>query len=198
MAKLVTRLGLVVLLCAIAQAQATFTRDFSADSVSHSAGRETDGRFYVSKGRIRMETLRNGVVKGVMIMDPRSKTLWEIMPERNVAMNMSRMYASMLSSKDLMQKPVDAKNPCATLTGYTCHKLGAETVNGRQTEKWELTEPNGKATYLWVDPTIPLAIKTQTDQYTGEFRNIKEGPQPESLFTVPPDYRKVGGPGQGR
>jgi hypothetical protein len=27
-----------------------------------------------------------------------------------------------------------------------------------------------------------------------EFRNIKEGPQPESLFQVPADYQKVSTP----
>ena len=43
-----------------------------------------------------------------------------------------------------MMRPADVKafdpaNPCAGEEGVTCKKVGEETVNGRDCEKWEFT-----------------------------------------------------------
>lgn len=179
-----------------AQVPAKFP-DMSADMVSSSGGMNSQGKFYTSKGRIRLESSRGTI----MIMNPAEGTGWLLNTRRKTAMDMSatmKMTQEKLAASSGMNPEdvlLDPNNPCAALKGSTCKKLGSETVNGRQTTKWEIHETDGQTINVWVDPKLWLAVKTQTPNYTGEFRNIQEGPQPESLFEVPADYRKVAGPG---
>jgi len=86
--------------------------------------------------------------------------------------------------------------------------LGKETVNGRGTEKWELTakgaEGNSMVSYQWYDPEINMNIREEVPGgYTRDIRNIKVGPQPKELFAVPDGYNEINlpqgeGPGQYR
>jgi Domain of unknown function (DUF4412) len=87
--------------------------------------------------------------------------------------------------------------------------VGRETLNGRTTEKWEMTvtRPGGQKYVVdqWFDPELKMNIREERpDGFVSEFRNIKIGKQPADLFTVPADYKEVsipqgGGsePGQG-
>jgi hypothetical protein len=183
-----------VLGAAVAQAPAHFP-DMSADMVSSGGGMESQGKFYISKGRIRLESSR----ATIMIMDPASGTGWALNSQRKTAMDMSAsMKAAQQSGSKMLGQMgpkeilVDPNNPCARLEGSSCKKLANESVNGRETTKWEVRDTAGKPTYVWIDPKLGLAVKTQNENYTGEFRNIKEGPQPDSLFEVPGDYKRVG------
>lgn len=75
-------------------------------------------------------------------------------------------------------------------------QVGRETVNGRDTEKWEMTitDSEGKSSkgYQWYDPVLKMNVREeQPGGYLRELRNIQTGVQPPSLFTVPPDYSEV-------
>jgi hypothetical protein len=66
-------------------------------------------------------------------------------------------------------------------------------VNGRPAHKWAVTTVDDGKTesgYAWIDDRLHVVSKSQDDEGTMELRNIVEGPQPESLFQVPPDLRK--------
>ena len=90
---------------------------------------------------------------------------------------------------------VDPMNPCSAFKATTCQKVGSETIDGHNTEKWEMKSQDGKLAYVWVDPKLPLGVKYQSpDGSVDQFRNIRVGPQPDSLFTVPPDYHKLQSP----
>jgi hypothetical protein len=185
---------LVMCVATAAHAQTQFMRDFSADLVSQVNGQETTARFYASKSRTRSEFLRDGVVRSVMIMDLHNHSGWQLRPQAKVATDMSAFLKSPQNStnKDVLTgAPPDPSNPCAALRESTCRKLGSEDVNGRQTQKWEIKDKGGKVMTLWIDPSLPLAVKTQWNGGSAEYRNIKESPQPDNLFQVPPDYRKI-------
>jgi hypothetical protein len=188
------------ILCAAGGAQTFEFPDFSADVVTHFSGgrgNEADGkgRFFTSKGRVRTETYRGDTLSGVMITDMRNQTALRLMPQRKVAMDLSATFkAAQQSMNAMVQKPVDPANPCAALPGMTCTKLGSEAVDGRTTQKWELKDKNGKPLYLWTDPALHFALKVQGQGYSSEFHNVKVGPQPDNLFQVPPDYRKMTAP----
>jgi len=177
------------------RAQTRFTKDFSADLVSEAGGHQTTSRFYASKNRTRSEILRKGTVIGVMLIDYGSHTGWNLRPQAKIATDMSAVMKSGLASmnKDVLTgAPPDPNNPCAALRSYTCRKLGSEDVNGRHTQKWEMKDTsNGQVMTVWIDPSLPLAVRTQWNGGGAEYRNIKEGPQPDSLFQVPSDYKKV-------
>jgi hypothetical protein len=196
MAKSMVALVATLVMCTAtaADAQTQFMRDFSADMVSQVNGQQTTARFYASKSRTRSEILRDGVVRSVMIMDLQNHTGWQLRPQAKVATDMSAFLRSAQNSlnKDVLSGgPPDPSNPCAALRESTCRKLGSEDVNSRQTQKWEIKDKDGKVTTMWIDSSLPLAVKTQWDGGSGEYRNIKDGPQPDSLFQVPPDYKKI-------
>lgn len=83
---------------------------------------------------------------------------------------------------------------------------GKETVNGRSTEKWEMTakgaDGNSMVTYQWYDPEINMNIREEAaGGYTRDIKNIRIGPQPKELFRVPADYTEINmpqGDGQGQ
>lgn len=194
-------LGIVAValaLAGVAAAQVEYKRDFSADLVSRVGEHETQSRFYASKSRVRMEVLRQNAVTGVTIMDFKNRTFWQLIPERKLAMDMSAMVKAMQANANvsfLSGNAPDPSDPCASLKNYSCEKLGSEDANGRHTQKWIMKDSSGKSMTVWIDPSLPLAVKTEWQGGSGEYRNIKESPQAESLFQVPSDYKKSGGMG---
>lgn len=77
--------------------------------------------------------------------------------------------------------------------------IGKETVNGRNTEKWELTakgaDGNSMVSYQWYDPEINMNIREEgAGGYTRDIKNIKVGPQPKELFGIPAGYKEINMP----
>ena len=77
--------------------------------------------------------------------------------------------------------------------------VGSETLNGRNTEKWEvkLTRPGGQSSvaYQWFDPELNMNIREeQPGGFVSELRNIRIGKQPADLFTVPSGYKMMSMP----
>ena len=200
------RLTVAVVACVVVgtlhhvRAQTFEFPDFSAEVMTRAGGGgrsaaagESTGRFYTSKGRVRTETYRNGVVVNAMIIDARNRTAWQLSPERKMAVDMSANFAAAQQQANAMvQTPLDPKNPCAALPGATCQKVGSDTVAGRSTEKWEITEKDGMRMVMWIDPALHFALKVQAAQFEAEFRNVKLAPQPDTLFQVPADYQRLG------
>ena len=74
--------------------------------------------------------------------------------------------------------------------------LGKETINGRSTEKWEMTakgpDGNSMVSHQWYDPEIKMNIREEgAGGYTRDIRNIRVGPQPKELFSVPAGYNEI-------
>lgn len=71
--------------------------------------------------------------------------------------------------------------------------VGKEVVNGRNTEKWELTShsANGQSqtSLQWYDPKLNMNVREeQPGGFTRNLTNIRVGKQPDSLFSVPAGY----------
>lgn len=78
-------------------------------------------------------------------------------------------------------------------------EVGKEVLNGRQTEKWQMTlaQPGGESmeSFQWYDPELKIAIREELPGGAfRELRNIQIGNQPASLFQIPPDYKKISAP----
>lgn len=75
---------------------------------------------------------------------------------------------------------------------------GAEPLNGRSVEKWEMTLYQGDQapshSFQWYDPELKI---TTREEYPGgfvrEFRNIRVAEQPEALFELPAGYQRMQG-----
>ncbi len=73
--------------------------------------------------------------------------------------------------------------------------VGTETVGGRKTEQWEMTQtlPNQPpaTSRQWYDPELKLTVREKfPGGYISELKNIQVGSQPDALFAVPAGYTK--------
>jgi len=71
--------------------------------------------------------------------------------------------------------------------------LGIESINGRNTEKWEMTSrfPNGESqkSTQWYDPQLNINVREQQPGgFTRNLININLGKQPDNVFLVPPGF----------
>ena len=191
-------IGLLFAGAVIAMAQtAPAARQFSADmkmTVPRGPGSGA-GKIYVSGGKMRME-MNSGGQQMVMIFDGPANTGWMLMPEQ-------KMYMEMRQQPDMAQlaRQAPSDNPCDGLANATCRKIGEETVNGRNTVKWEITMNQGRKSTItqWFDPSLGFVVKQQTSEgMTFDLTNIKPGAQAANLFTLPSDYQKLSVPGMPR
>jgi hypothetical protein len=77
--------------------------------------------------------------------------------------------------------------------------LGKETVNGRQTEKWEMTASNPQGQTMrslqWYDPQLKISIREEMPGgYLRELKNISVGSQAKDLFEIPAGYTLIKNP----
>jgi hypothetical protein len=188
--------------------QPLFPVDFSADQFVYEPAHPEQvlniGKVYVGKGRMRQEMRPPRGPQVVYLIDPTGGHFWELMPENKTVVDMGEMFRKMGGMMGASQqsmatlKPTDPSHPCADSKNVTCQKVGAETINGRSTQKWEFTSAvfgKQSKSYQWIDPQLYIAVKHADDHSVRELRNIQEGPQPDSLFEIPADYRKVTSPG---
>ncbi len=157
--------------------------EFSADSIiTQKNGEKMTGKVYFKPDRFRMDMKVHEDMVVITRVD--KKVAWNIMPKEKMYMEMPF---------DLKNKPkVDEK-----FEGEIERKqVGAETIDGHPTKKYLITYKIGNKTdqvYQWMATDINFPVKTAAidGSWSQEFRNIKMGPQPNSLFEVPAGYQKM-------
>ena len=88
--------------------------------------------------------------------------------------------------------------PDGTITQWRLYSL--DRIEGRYVEKWQVTtERRGEApvmTFRWIDPELEIPVREELPGgFVRELRQIRVGPQPDHLFTVPLGYRQFAGRG---
>lgn len=185
--------------------------EFSADVVTINLKDNTErtvGKIYIGNFRQRKEMMvpdkRMSDEFGqtlIQIVNPQRQAMWRVFPEKH-------KYWEWTGKIPMEQPPMpgDSRHPCAQGKdkGIVCSKLGSDTLNNRQVDKWELSfsrEGKTMRSLVWIDPKLGMAIREESPGLgVMELRNIKEEPQPDSLFEVPKDYQKLDPPsmpGQG-
>jgi outer membrane lipoprotein-sorting protein len=161
--------------------------EFSADTISTYKGEhETQGKMYFKPDKYRMDMKAHGDM--IMITRVDKKVIWNIMPAQKMYMEMPF---------DLRNKPkVEEK-----FEGEIDRKLvGNETIDGHPAKKYLITYKSGNEkhqVYQWFATDINFPVKTSAidGSWSQEFKNIKIGSQPDSLFEVPAGYKKIQMPG---
>ena len=175
--------SLVLLLFPVAMA----AQEFSAETLAFDpAGKPLSGMLYVGHGKVRVDSPEGTIV----LMDLGAKTARVYDPRYKVYLERpDRMTSLMLAANDPCQKESDRKSAMDA----TCRVVGQETVNGRTTNKTEVTMTSGGQTqtlHLWFDPKLHILVRyAMNGKIMSELRNIQEGPQPASLFEPPAGYR---------
>ena len=186
----------------LANAQSALPQ-FSADVANP---RGTLDKLYVGPGKVRVESSQ-GQQSFIFIVDLKTQIALALDPSQKTfrEANMPGMAALFR-----LLQPIDPGNPCPQLLQISrgaspgtklldCKSIGGEPVNGRTAVKWvgttQALPAPARTGYFWIDPALHFIVRAQDADGSGlfELRNIKEGPQPASLFEIPPGYRKIGG-----
>ena len=176
-------------------------QEFSAEQVgTDSAGHTFKSKVYMGQGKVRIEPLEapqpgsGAPDKPIILLDLNAGTSVVLDTIRMTYIEQPPAVArtSIASFRTNDNTPC-AKNPNSKGTS-TCKKVGSEIINGRNAEKWELSATMADQTitiHVWLDAKWYFVVKQESAGITGELENIKEGPQPASLFEIPPDYHKM-------
>jgi hypothetical protein len=169
--------------------------EFSADMFD-SQRPDSPGKIYFGKDKIRFESgkkdARGG---GVFIMNLATQMSTAIMDQQHMYMELPAQIAAQRNPYHFFRTG-DVDSACADWLaqswnqGGTCHKVGNDTVNGRNTVKFEGTNSRGESGTMWLDPKLRFPVKWEGKGSTWELRNIQEGSQPSSLFEIPAVYKK--------
>jgi outer membrane lipoprotein-sorting protein len=175
----------VILLFFLLLAGTAAAVDFSADMVMTTKDMKSTGTIYFEPNKFRMDMHSPQKMSTITRLD--KKVMWSIMPEQ-------RMY---------MQMPLNLKNSPAVeekMNGEIDRKLvGSENVNGHPTKKYLVTYRSGdrkEQVYQWVATDINFPVRTAAvdGSWSQDYKNIKIGSQPGSLFEVPAGYKKFAMP----
>lgn len=157
---------------------------FSGLRVITAGGRVMEGPYYYAPQKHRSEmTLEGQTVTGIVRED--RQLLWTLMPQQNMYIEVS------FDSRD-------ARSGSAFEGAQVVEsrEVGTETVNGQRTTKYEVTvrDPSGTTASgtIWAtSDRIPVKMDMLVDggeRVVVELKDIKIGPQPDSLFEVPAGY----------
>jgi hypothetical protein len=182
--RLVVLLSLIFLFSGVA-----FAAEFSADTIMTGKGHTNTGKAFFSKDRYRidMESPQQGSGRAFgarsIITRIDKKVIWTIMPDRK--MYMEKAY------DDMKDRPIVEK-----MAGEVERKqVGSETIDGHPTIKYLVTRKLGSGqhqVYSWwaTDMNFPIKTAAVDGSWSQEYKNIKFGEQPDSLFEVPAGYTK--------
>ncbi len=173
-----------------------FSADLSMKSVERGE-KDMTGKMYNGNMKTRMDMNSSGH-EMEYITDLTAKKVYIIMPEQHMYMEHDiNQPAGGPGGRSPKVEPFDPKHPCDQ-DHYTCNKVGTEMMNGRMCDKWEfkpIDKGNEKDSHTsWVDTKLGFPIRTvYGNGFEFNLTNIKEGPQPDSLFVIPEGLQKMGG-----
>ena len=171
-------IGAIVLLL-VSSAQAV---EFTATWVAKADGEENSGKMYMKDGKER-----NEFPGGIIIRRPDKNVIWLLSPQ-------SKSYTEM--SMDSPKSDVQIMPHTAEHIKDQMKKIGTETVNGYECDKYETTMgPEGKSQkqYIWVAPKlgVPIKMVSEDGSFSLEYKDIKPEKLEDSLFELPKGYRKM-------
>jgi hypothetical protein len=175
-------------------------QQFSADLVTtNTQGQPIGeaGNLYVGDGVVRIEAPE--FRRGRFLVNVNIGTALFVIPAQRVFMD-----AKQSSRLTQILVPVDPNDPCRTWTRmaqiagvadqvgqWRCERLGTEAAGGGPTIKYLATSPDGEKDSAWIDGSLRFPVKFKFADGSGiALSDIRRGPQPTALFSVPAGYRK--------
>lgn len=192
LAKTILRLTGPVVLCL--GSYSAFSQQFSAEMVREKPEGIPTSKVSVSGEKMRFETTGKQTTQtSIAIIDLKDESGVMILPDNK---SYSPMMGGHLSTAMPFFRPADPENACAawdTFVGKpgSCSKVGNETVDNRETVKYKGVARNGDSGFAYVDRKLGFVTRWEGDRTVVTFKNIAEGPQEASLFTIPSGYEKI-------
>ena len=153
--------------------------DFSADVINTHRGQVTRAKIYVQMGKIRMET--HGTEEFTVLRADK-KVIWIVIPEEKTYIE--------IQSPQSQETGINMKGEVKR------QYLSSETMNGHETKKYEvhyLDKDTLHKVHQWIasDLNYPIKISALDGSWSTEYRNIRIGSQPDSLFEIPQGFDKI-------
>ena len=160
--------------------------EFSADTVMTAQEGKATGKIFYKEDRFRMDMRTPEEMIMITRMD--KKVVWNIMPGEKMYMEIPFSMQNRPRVDDKVEGEIDRK------------LVGSEIVDGHPAKKYLITYQSGKAKeqmYQWwaTDINFPVKSSAVDGSWVQEFKNIKFGVQPNSLFELPVGYQKIQMPG---
>jgi hypothetical protein len=165
--------------------------DFCADIETRTKEGRTApmGHICIKGEKIRHEMKHDGQVT-IIISRPDKGVAWTLMTQQ-------KRYLEMPIDKAKDDNPANDWTDDYQLLRKEGKKLGTETVNGIKCNKYLLKTEDGTITY-WIMKSAEIPVRILAEDGTEvNYKNIKTGAIPDSLFEIPPGYSKFNLPGLG-
>lgn len=179
---------------------AASAQQFSADLVNTNAAGEAtspSGRIFVANGKARIET--PDLPGSFLIVDSAGPAAYLVRPAQ-------RIFMESKQSTRLTQifVPLDPGDPCgrwqamSEIAGaagpnsrWRCLSIGHETIDRRDTIRYEVLSPRNRRGVAWIDPQLNFLLRIRSeDGAIDEIKNVQQGSQVAALFEIPENYRK--------
>jgi hypothetical protein len=154
--------------------------EFSADlSITTPQGAIVTGKVFVKESKKRNELTMLGR-PAVTILRQDKKLTWVLLP--------TKAYRELPLQFDPLHPGSDSP--------YETKELGTEKANGYDCKKilWTFKDPEKGSVLQWWSPELKTAVRYQAKNKGGatvnttDYKNIKLGPQDNSLFELPEGY----------
>jgi hypothetical protein len=154
--------------------------DLSANTLMIEDGERQEGKIYIKGEKYRIQ--REGESEYIVLRHDLD-IMWVVLPEE-------KMYVQLPLDPKKTPK-IREKNPGEISRRF----IGTEMVEGRPTDKYEITVREGSKTesfYQWTatDLNFPVRTSALEGEWSVEFRNIKLG-VPDRFFEIPAGYSKA-------
>ena len=162
--------------------------EFSADMVQKVFKRTFKGKLYVKGNKLRREATIPGVRTEIAIYRPDKKSIWYVMPKSKTYMKVTDRIV------------IGGDDPAATARMKqigVMKKLGKEKINGYVCSKvqWATKGPAKYVLTEWTSDKLIMPLRTEFKSSRGivliEYKNIKQGGVPDSVFELPKGYKRV-------
>jgi outer membrane lipoprotein-sorting protein len=169
-----------------------------ASEMGESAGEVMSAKYYVGKGRIRMDMTMGGMPGGshISVFDGDQVTMYMLIPQMKQYMKRVGARAELEEEGPALVfgSPEDADHPCQSDPDISCEKIGSDTLLGRAVDKYLVKDiEDGAPTQstMWIDRELLFPIKIEADDGNMEATSIEIGTQPAELFEIPAGYSEM-------
>ncbi len=157
--------------------------EFSATMLVKDGPNTFPGKIYVCDGKMRQEFV-DEQGRTVTIVRPDKQVIWVIIPPHQSYLEMP--LKTRLPGQ-FIQIPPQALNK---------RLVGHDQVAGYEADKYQVTVPSDRRCEIqnfWVAKKlgVPVKMECRERHFSLEYKDIKEGKVPESLFELPVGYRKT-------
>lgn len=95
-----------------------------------------------------------------------------------------------------VERGIPLRRESADGSRSTWHLEGMDRIEGRHVEKWRVSDerPGMASTFYfrWIDPELNIPVREELPGgFVRKVHNIRVGPQPEHLFSIPVGYRRT-------